>query len=319
MNSINVKSAIGQNIDMVINSNKHIPLSYNIEIQSENLDKNKLNINSANSLMNLNNKNNNNDNLIIERQGTPSSSTFSSSSTSTLSSSNSSRNTLNASPSYLSVNYLNQTDNINQHHQQHQQQQQYYHNQMNSNSFINSSLNQTPYLIGNVRETSPFYSPPSFPLYNNQNNNNNNQSPKPTFSSSSSSSTTPSSSNQLHQQQQQHQLQEHNTTINNNNNNNRSSFTLNQSVGVKTNNYSNSFNNDLEKSKNNFNDEVNLGSAPVKPNTKGKKIRKPRTIYSSMQLQVLNKRFQRTQYLALPERAELAASLGLTQTQVIII
>lgn len=49
---------------------------------------------------------------------------------------------------------------------------------------------------------------------------------------------------------------------------------------------------------------------------KAKKIRKPRTIYSSMQLQVLNKRFQRTQYLALPERAELAASLGLTQTQV---
>jgi hypothetical protein len=49
---------------------------------------------------------------------------------------------------------------------------------------------------------------------------------------------------------------------------------------------------------------------------KSKKLRKPRTIYSSMQLQVLNKRFQRTQYLALPERAELAASLGLTQTQV---
>jgi hypothetical protein len=56
---------------------------------------------------------------------------------------------------------------------------------------------------------------------------------------------------------------------------------------------------------------------PTKITTiKGKKIRKPRTIYSSMQLQVLNKRFQRTQYLALPERAELAASLGLTQTQV---
>ena len=48
-----------------------------------------------------------------------------------------------------------------------------------------------------------------------------------------------------------------------------------------------------------------------------KKIRKPRTIYSSLQLQQLNKRFQRTQYLALPERAELAAALGLTQTQVI--
>ena len=49
---------------------------------------------------------------------------------------------------------------------------------------------------------------------------------------------------------------------------------------------------------------------------KKKKMRKPRTIYSSLQLQELNKRFQQTQYLALPERAELAASLGLTQTQV---
>lgn len=49
---------------------------------------------------------------------------------------------------------------------------------------------------------------------------------------------------------------------------------------------------------------------------KGKKVRKPRTIYSSLQLQQLNKMFQRTQYLALPERAELAAKLGLTQTQV---
>ncbi|XP_074117290.1 homeobox protein DLX-4 isoform X2 [Sminthopsis crassicaudata] len=51
-------------------------------------------------------------------------------------------------------------------------------------------------------------------------------------------------------------------------------------------------------------------------NTRTKKLRKPRTIYSSLQLQHLNQRFQHTQYLALPERAQLAAQLGLTQTQV---
>lgn len=55
---------------------------------------------------------------------------------------------------------------------------------------------------------------------------------------------------------------------------------------------------------------------PIRLNGKGKKMRKPRTIYSSLQLQQLNKRFHRTQYLALPERAELAATMGLTQTQV---
>ncbi|KAI4898170.1 hypothetical protein NFI96_016259, partial [Prochilodus magdalenae] len=49
---------------------------------------------------------------------------------------------------------------------------------------------------------------------------------------------------------------------------------------------------------------------------KGKKLRKPRTIYSSGQLAALQQRFQQTQYLALPERADLAAQLGLTQTQV---
>ncbi|RXG70369.1 Homeotic protein distal-less [Armadillidium vulgare] len=53
----------------------------------------------------------------------------------------------------------------------------------------------------------------------------------------------------------------------------------------------------------------------VRVGGKGKKMRKPRTIYSSLQLQQLNKIFQRTQYLSLPERAELAAKLGLTQTQ----
>uniref|UniRef100_A0A1I7X2G5 Annexin n=1 Tax=Heterorhabditis bacteriophora TaxID=37862 RepID=A0A1I7X2G5_HETBA len=53
----------------------------------------------------------------------------------------------------------------------------------------------------------------------------------------------------------------------------------------------------------------------VKINGKGKKVRKPRTIYSSQQLQMLQKRFAKTQYLALPDRAALAAELSLTQTQ----
>ncbi|KAI9523724.1 hypothetical protein NQZ68_025446 [Dissostichus eleginoides] len=51
-------------------------------------------------------------------------------------------------------------------------------------------------------------------------------------------------------------------------------------------------------------------------NGKPKKIRKPRTIYSSYQLAMLQRRFQSAQYLALPERAELANQLGVTQTQV---
>lgn len=54
----------------------------------------------------------------------------------------------------------------------------------------------------------------------------------------------------------------------------------------------------------------------VRINGKGKRIRKPRTIYTSHQLQELQRRFNKTQYLALPERAELAAQLGLSQTQV---
>ncbi|XP_068120544.1 homeobox protein DLX-4 isoform X2 [Hyperolius riggenbachi] len=66
---------------------------------------------------------------------------------------------------------------------------------------------------------------------------------------------------------------------------------------------------DLEKS-------TVIENGEIRINGKGKKIRKPRTIYSSLQLQALNHRFQQTQYLALPERAELAAQLGLTQTQV---
>jgi hypothetical protein len=45
-------------------------------------------------------------------------------------------------------------------------------------------------------------------------------------------------------------------------------------------------------------------------------MRQPRTIYSSLQIQQLERWFQRSQYLALPERAELGSNLGLTQTQV---
>ncbi|KAK8405778.1 hypothetical protein O3P69_001930 [Scylla paramamosain] len=63
-------------------------------------------------------------------------------------------------------------------------------------------------------------------------------------------------------------------------------------------------------------DEKPDDEGSVRVSGKGKKMRKPRTIYSSLQLQQLNKIFQRTQYLSLPERAELAAKLGLTQTQV---
>lgn len=58
------------------------------------------------------------------------------------------------------------------------------------------------------------------------------------------------------------------------------------------------------------------GNNNKKGSAGGRKSRKPRTIYSSHQLRELNRRFGRTQYLALPERAELAAELHLTQTQV---
>jgi len=62
--------------------------------------------------------------------------------------------------------------------------------------------------------------------------------------------------------------------------------------------------------------EAGSPRAPTSAGGVRKKVRKPRTIYSSLQLHQLGRRFQRTQYLALPERAELAATLGLTQTQV---
>lgn len=67
--------------------------------------------------------------------------------------------------------------------------------------------------------------------------------------------------------------------------------------------------NDFEKATGNVSDDDEEGDEK-------KKARKPRTIYTSLQLQQLNSYFQKTQYLSLPERADLAVSLGLSQTQV---
>ena len=44
--------------------------------------------------------------------------------------------------------------------------------------------------------------------------------------------------------------------------------------------------------------------------------RKARTIYNSYQLRELNTHFSKKQYLALPDRVELASKLGLSQTQI---
>lgn len=50
--------------------------------------------------------------------------------------------------------------------------------------------------------------------------------------------------------------------------------------------------------------------------SRDRKVRKPRTIFSNYQLEELTGSFQRTHYLPLPERADLANRLGLTQNQV---
>ena len=62
--------------------------------------------------------------------------------------------------------------------------------------------------------------------------------------------------------------------------------------------------------------DIQHGELITRATASGKKIRKPRSMYSSLQLQHLERRFQRTHFLALPERAELAATLGITQIQV---
>ena len=59
-------------------------------------------------------------------------------------------------------------------------------------------------------------------------------------------------------------------------------------------------------------DTCETESKPSAPNNP----RKPRTIYSSFQLQKLSDYFRVKQYLSLSERAELSMALGLSQTQV---
>ena len=309
---------IGHQISISNSSKDSISQPYNRILQNTSDDvKSKTNLSNSNNFAPHLSSNNSNSDINIEHQEALSSSITALSSirnniglspTNCLSTINNENCFSNVISSSLKTDN-NQSDNVNH--------QKFYSNvgnslinsQIDSASFINSNPPQNLYLSG--REPSPFYSS-SFPIYNNQNlntnlNSNNLESPKKSFSSSSSSSssTTPSSSNQM-----QTQLLE--------NQNSRSSFGANQAISMKksSNFTNNNFNASFEKSKS-FNEEIILGLLPSKPNTKGKKIRKPRTIYSSMQLQVLNKRFQRTQYLALPERAELAASLGLTQTQVV--
>uniref|UniRef100_A0A183SDH8 Homeobox domain-containing protein n=1 Tax=Schistocephalus solidus TaxID=70667 RepID=A0A183SDH8_SCHSO len=62
-------------------------------------------------------------------------------------------------------------------------------------------------------------------------------------------------------------------------------------------------------------DENNPARAPCRGAIRAKKMRKPRTIYSIWQLQVLNRRFAHSQYLNLTERASLASQLGLTSVK----
>ena len=48
----------------------------------------------------------------------------------------------------------------------------------------------------------------------------------------------------------------------------------------------------------------------------GRKCRKPRTVFSELQLMVLEREFNEHKYLSTPQRTKLADRLGLNQTQV---
>ena len=69
--------------------------------------------------------------------------------------------------------------------------------------------------------------------------------------------------------------------------------------------------------------EAVLTSLPVyfrlKPTLRtasGRKCRKPRTVFTELQLIVLNREFNEHKYLSTPQRTKLAERLGLNQTQV---
>ena len=63
-------------------------------------------------------------------------------------------------------------------------------------------------------------------------------------------------------------------------------------------------------------DEDSYYISPEKEKLNHKLKRKARTVYNSYQLQELNMHFSKKQYLALPDRVELASKLGLSQTQI---
>lgn len=58
------------------------------------------------------------------------------------------------------------------------------------------------------------------------------------------------------------------------------------------------------------------GHSGSKSSSLSKKARKARTAFTDHQLQTLEKSFERQKYLSVQDRLELAAKLGLTDTQV---
>jgi hypothetical protein len=76
---------------------------------------------------------------------------------------------------------------------------------------------------------------------------------------------------------------------------------------------SNNNNNNLNPNNNSNNTNV-----VVKNSIKLCRRRKARTVFSDQQLSGLEKRFESQKYLSTPERVELANSLGLSETQVMI-